>query len=80
MILALISAQRGQTLKALSLDIWLREENQFVFHFKTLLKTSRLIYYRFANTFLTFKLVKNMFLKKIMPKLERAKIKTLRKP
>ena len=41
MILALISAQWCQTLQALSLDNMSYAEDQFVFHFKTLLKTSR---------------------------------------
>ncbi len=41
MILALILAQRCQTLQALSLNNMFYTEDQFVFHFKTLLKTSR---------------------------------------
>ena len=41
MLLALISAQRCQTLQALSLDNMCCADEQIVFYFKTLLKTSR---------------------------------------
>ena len=41
MLLALISAQHCQTLQALSLDNMSCADEQIVFYFKTLLKTSR---------------------------------------